>query len=164
MIDSPCPRPMPEMPEPLVELLEQTGMFVGSRLTGLVERQMKMETKLHLVACVRALKYYEPTPVEVGERLERSCVPWVKFGMFETIVTAIASAWSAKIDDWSDGRAVESEGSLQKGWLTAQRRSFNGWEKLLGRVECSIVDGDHFSIMNRPRVRNPWKCLPILYQ
>ena len=114
MIDSPCPRPIPEMPEPTVELLEQTGMFVGSRLTGVVERQMKIKTKLHLVACVRALKYYEPTPVGVGGRPERSCVPWARFEMFETVRTAIASAWSAKIDDWSDGRAVESEGVSER--------------------------------------------------
>jgi len=44
---------------------------------------------------------------------------------------------------------------LKKDWLTAERKSFgpNGWDRLLGPIECTAIDGDHFSVMNQPKVK-----------
>ena len=52
MIDSPCPKALPCMPEPTIELLEQTGIFIGIQRAGRPDAQMPMVTKERLVSCI----------------------------------------------------------------------------------------------------------------
>ena len=159
MIDSPCPKPMPNMPDPSIELMNSTGIFIGVKRAGQAqESPMSLETKQHLVSCVKALKVYEPVPMLPGQRPEHAFVIWAKDGAFEKMSDDVeaAAAWKAAAE--KDG--AETQVGLRKDWLTSKRTSFgpNGWDRLVGDgLECVAIDGDHFSIMNVPAV-----CLILL--
>ena len=166
-IDSPCPRPMPYMPDPTIELMEQTGIFVGYRRAGgTAETAMPLMTKQHLIGCIRALKVYNPIPLPPSQQPEHKFAIWAKDGTFEKI-TDDARAVAAAAKNTSDGSKTgptqprvdeagsEGEVEMRKDWLTSKRTSFgpNGWDRLIGDgMECVAIDGDHFSIMNLPAV------------
>lgn len=153
MIDSPCPKPLPHMPEPTIELMEQTGVFIGIKRAGQAkETPMPLTTKQHLVSCVKALKVYDPIPMLPGKRPEHAFVIWAKDGTFEKMSEAVDAAANKEV---TDEPGAEGAVGLRKDWLTSQRTSFgpNGWDRLVGDgLECVAIDGDHFSIMNVPAV------------
>lgn len=148
MIDSPCPKALPHMPDPTLELMEQTGVFIGITRAGKVY-PMPLKTKQHLLSCVKALKVYEPIPIPADQRPGGAFVMWAKDGVFEKLSDSVEAARTADNEETS----TKPDG-LRKDWLTAQRKSFgpNGWDRLLGNIECIAVEGDHFSVMNPPRV------------
>lgn len=157
MIDSPCPKPLPHMPNPTIELMEQTGVFIGIKRAGQAkETPMPLSTKQHLVGCVRALKVYDPIPMPPGMTPEHKFIIWAKDGTFEKMseeVEAIAN---------NEEPAGEGAVGLRKDWLTSQRTSFgpNGWDRLVGDgIDCVAIDGDHFSIMNVPAVSSILLCI-----
>lgn len=154
MVDSPCPKTLPHMPEPTVELLESTGMFIGFKRAGKPDAPMPMTTKLHLVSCVKALKVYDPIPMQPGHRPGHVFQIWAKHGTFEKMGESVTEAKAAADRLKADPNASEPDTGLRKDWLTAPRKSFgpNGWDKLVGDIECVAIDGDHFSIMNVPKV------------
>lgn len=154
MIDSPCPRPI-DMPEPTVELMQETGIFIGIKRAGKEETEMPLSQKQHLLSCVKALRVYDPLPISAEKRPRDVFMIWAKNGLFEKLgakIKQVAEDEEAKSrDGGGDGDSV----GLKKDWLTAERTSFgpNGWDRLLGDdIECHAIEGDHFSIMNLPRV------------
>ena len=158
MIDSPCPKPL-QMPDPTIELMEQTGMFIGMKRAGQAkETPMPLTTKQHLVGCVKALKVYDPVPMLQGQQPEHKFIIWAKEGVFEKMSEEVEAA--AKVE-WAEEPETEGWVGLRKDWLTSPRTSFgpNGWDRLVGDgVDCVAIDGDHFSIMNVPAV-----CLTFLF-
>lgn len=163
MIDSPYPKPLPHMPEPTIELMEQTGVFIGIKRAGQAkETPMPLTTKQHLVSCVKALKVYDPIPIPPAKQPEHVFIIWAKDGTFEKMSDGVEAAAKQIV---ADEPGAEEAVGLRKDWLTSQRKSFgpNGWDRLLGDgIECVAIDGDHFSIMNVPAVRDllivfPWK-------
>ena len=153
MVDSPCPKPLPDMPEPTMELMEQTGLFIGVKRAGKPDAPMPLNTKQHLVSCVKALKVYDPIPMDRGRRPAHVFLIWAKHGLFDELGDKVKEASELE----TAGATTEEEDvGLKKDWLTAERKSFgpNGWDRLVGPVECQAIDGDHFSIMNRPQVRH----------
>ncbi len=40
LIDSPCPKALPHMPDPTLELMEQTGIFIGIKRAGKPDQPM----------------------------------------------------------------------------------------------------------------------------
>ena len=153
MIDSPCPKPLPHMPDPTIELMEQTGVFIGIKRAGQAkETPMPLTTKQHLVSCVKAMKVYDPIPMLPGQRPEHIFIIWAKDGTFEKMSEEVEAAAKKEV---TDEPGAEGAVGLRKDWLTSQRTSFgpNGWDRLVGdRLECVAIDGDHFSIMNVPAV------------
>ncbi|KAL8701306.1 MAG: hypothetical protein Q9201_004977 [Fulgogasparrea decipioides] len=151
MIDSPFPTPLPHMPEPTIELMEQTGVFIGIKRAGQAkETPMPLTTKQHLVSCVKALKVYDPIPMLPGQRPEHTFVIWAKDGTFEKMTEAVEAETKKEV---ADEPGAEAAVGLRKDWLTSKRTSFgpNGWDRLVGDgLECVAIDGDHFSIMNVP--------------
>lgn len=156
MIDSPCPKPLPHMPDPTIELMEQTGVFIGIKRAGQAkETPMPLSTKQHLVSCVKALKVYDPVPMLPDQRPKHKFCIWAKDGTFEKMSEGVEAAAAAAAESEVE---YDPEGAvgLRKDWLTSQRTSFgpNGWDRLIGDegLECVAIDGDHFSIMNVPAV------------
>lgn len=158
MIDSPCPKPMPDMPDPTIELMEHTGIFIGIKRAGQAkETPMPLSMKQHLISCVRALKAYDPIPMLPTRRPEHVFIIWARDGTFEKWSKGVEATAKQEVT----GEPGPEEVGLRKDWLTSQRTSFgpNGWDRLVGDgIECVAIDGDHFSIMNVPAV-----CLPLLY-
>lgn len=154
-VDSPCPKTLPHMPEPTVELLETTGMFVGFKRAGKPDAPMPFTTKEHLVSCVKALKVYDPIPMQPGHQPRHIFQIWAKHGTFEKMGESVTEAKAAADRFKANPSASEPDTGLRKDWLTAPRKSFgpNGWDKLVGdHIECVAIEGDHFSIMNVPKV------------
>ena len=151
MVDSPCPKALPHMPDPTIELMEQTGVFIGIKRAGKPDAPMPLSTKQHLVSCVKALKVYEAIPMQPSHRPDHVVMIWAKDGVFERVSETIEKAAEPEPEPEPEG---EETHGLKKDWLTAERKSFgpNGWDRLVGDMECHAIDGDHFSIMNPPRV------------
>lgn len=163
MVDSPCPKALPHMPDPTIELMEATGVFIGVKRAGKPDQPMPLKTKQHLVSCVKALKVYEAIPLEPSKRPGQTYIIWAKDGVFESMQDKIKELADEKNKEYiakeeemaKTAPAVdEPQVGLKKDWLTAERKSFgpNGWDRLLGEIECTAIDGDHFSVMNQPRV------------
>ncbi|MCJ1313534.1 hypothetical protein MMC25_007213 [Agyrium rufum] len=153
MIDSPCPKKLEDMPEPTLELMEQTGLFIGVKRAGKPDMPMAIETKQHLVSCVKELSQFEPVPMEEKRRPGKTVMIWARNGIFDELGGKIAEA-SALEAKKADGDS-EPEVGLKKDWLTAERKSYgpNGWDRLVGDIECHNIEGDHFSVMNLPRIK-----------
>ena len=153
MVDSPCPKALPHMPDPTIELMEQTGVFIGIKRAGKPDEPMPLSTKQHLVQCVKALKVYDGVPMDPNKRPGHVVMIWAKDGVFERVSEKIEQAAQAEPAPEAEPQGQETHG-LKKDWLTAERKSFgpNGWDRLVGDMECHAIDGDHFSIMNPPRV------------
>ena len=98
--------------------------------------------------------------MDPNRRPENVLCIWAKHGLFEKLGAKIkessdlAQDKESMIEKGVETPAGEVEVGLKKDWLTAERRSFgpNGWDRLVGEVECVAIDGDHFSIMNVPAV------------
>ncbi|OCK77458.1 PKS16 protein [Lepidopterella palustris CBS 459.81] len=165
MVDSPCPRPLPEMPEPTIELMAKTGMFVGIKRAGKPDAPMPLSTKQHLVSCVRALKVYDPKPMDRNNLPGGCFIIWAKNGLFEKLGSSLTAA-AAKEDGPEIKNVTNAKGEtvgITTDWLKAERTSFgaNGWEKLLTeeKIETISIDGDHFSIMNPPQCKTTGKIM-----
>lgn len=168
MIDAPCPKALPHMPDPTVELMEQTGIFIGIKRAGKPDQPMALSTKQHLVSCVKALKVYDPIPIPVSGHPENVFLIWAKDGTFEKMSDSVAdlAAREQEVKEEGSGGKGQDTG-LRKDWLTAKRKSFgpNGWERLVGNnIECVAISGDHFSIMNVPKVCSTTPPAPYLPQ
>ena len=146
MIDSPCPGTLPPLPSPTLNLLEKAGIFDGlSSSSGPITER----TRLHFLACVRALENYTVTPLPPTADLGKVTVVWAQDGVLEGRDDAGKDILASEDDD----RIADM--NKAKEWLTGKRVSFgpSGWDKLTGKnVECHVVGGNHFSIMYPPKV------------
>lgn len=133
-----------------MELMEETGLFIGIKRAGKAETPMPLGQKQHLLSCVKALRVYDPVPLPSGKRPRNVFAIWAKNGLFEKLGAKIKEVAKARDEEVAGGDV-----GLRKDWLTAERQSFgpNGWDRLLGEgIKCHAIEGDHFSIMNLPRV------------
>lgn len=157
MIDAPCPKALPHMPDPTVELMEQTGIFIGVKRAGKPDQPMALSTKQHLVSCVKALKVYDPIPIPASAYPDNVFLIWAKDGTFEKMSDTVSELAARKEEEVKvEGIGMDTpDTGLRKDWLTAKRKNFgpNGWDRLVGdNIECVAIPGDHFSIMNLPKV------------
>ena len=162
LIDMRVPRRMPDALEPSRALIQSAGVFTGIERSGQAKSSAAERLKDHLVQTVGALVNYEPVPLEVGRRPKKSFVIWAQNGLSESKDKVFV-----KLDHTEDkSRKVASEGSNAmadpdtglKSWFYNRRSAFgpNGWDRLLGDVECHVVEGaDHFSMVVPPKVGLP---------
>lgn len=152
MIDSPCPKPLDDMPNPTLEILEEAGVFIGLKRAGETkETPMPLVTRQHLVSAIQALKGYLPRPMLPGQQPEHKFMIWAKDGAFDRMTDDVTAVVKQEVNTFGP----ESDVGLREDWLTSKRTSFgpNGWDRLIGDgMECVAIDGDHFSIMNVPGV------------
>jgi iterative type I PKS product template protein len=124
---------------PTFELVEQIGMLAGiDRATPGISPQ-SLERKKHMFNTVRCFSKLDPTPMAPGYQPDATFVIW------------------ATENSCLKNRNTMS-GSNLDAWFYLSEHDFgpNGWDFLVGdKVECFQVQGDHFSIMNTPRVSCP---------
>ncbi|KAL8730110.1 MAG: hypothetical protein Q9166_004309 [cf. Caloplaca sp. 2 TL-2023] len=149
MIDSPCPGTLPPLPSPTLNLLEKAGIFDGlSASSGPISER----TRLHFLACVRALENYTIKPIPAGKALGRVTVIWAKDGLVDGKNQTVDEIFRGAADS-DDRKVLDMEKAKQ--WLSGNRESFgpSGWDKLTGtEVECHAVGGNHFSVMFPPKI------------
>lgn len=152
LLDMRVPRPMPDALEPNMELLEQAGLITGIKRAGRSLGGFSETLKQHLLSTVKALMLYDPLPMDPARRPAHSVMIWAKIGMSEVVGKGQTAIKEPEVED--DRNIMEDENTGLKAWFTAKRKVFgpNGWDKLLGDIECHAVDADHFSMVAQPQV------------
>lgn len=141
LIDSPCPRTLPPLPAPTLDVLDKAGLFSG--LDG--KSNVSASTRRHFLASVRALEHYTPQEIPASATLGKVVAVWAKDSVLEGVD-------QAKRDAVMSGDEIAGEA---RDWLLGKRNDFGaaGWDKLTRReVTARCISGNHFSIMSPPLV------------
>lgn len=161
LIDMRVPRPMPDALEPTIDLIESAGLFTGIDRGGQSQAPASQKLKQHLVSTVKALTCYQPIALDPSRRPNHSFVIWAKKGLSESEkgdpfgIGDASSSSAQSAGETPSGNVMEDPETGMKSWFYAKRSAFgpNGWDKLVGDVECSVVEGaDHFSMVVPPKV------------
>ena len=160
LIDMRVPRRMSDALEPSKELIQAAGVFTGIERSGQSKSSAGERLKQHLVNTVVALVEYEPVPLDAARRPAHNFLIWAQRGLSESraedpfkIEGFENKSQSAPPDQ---ANVMEDARTGLKSWFYDQRSVFgpNGWDALLGEVECHVVEGaDHFDMVVPPKVR-----------
>lgn len=162
LIDMRVPRRMPDALEPTRALVQTAGVFTGIERSGQAKSSAAERLKDHLVRTIGALVNYEPVPLDMGRRPKKSFIIWAQNGLSES-----SHKGNLKLDHLEDktrkvaleGRNVMEDADTGiKSWFYDRRSAFgpNGWDRLVGDVECHVVEeADHFSMVVPPKVGLP---------
>ncbi|KAK7707761.1 Type I Iterative PKS [Diaporthe eres] len=144
LVDSPCPRTLPPLPAPTLDVLDKAGLFSG--IDG--KSNVSASTRRHFLASVRALEHYTPQEIPDSAALGRVVAVWAKDSVLEGVVDP------AKRDAVMSGDEIAGEA---RDWLLGKRKDFGaaGWDKLTRRgVTAKCIPGNHFSIMSPPLIND----------
>lgn len=142
LIDSPCPRTLPPLPAPTLDVLDKAGLFSG--IDG--KSTVSVPTRKHFLASVRALEHYTPQEMPASAPLGKVVAVWAKDSVLEGVVD------QARRDAVMTGDEIAGEA---RDWLLGKRKDFGaaGWDKITRRgVTARCISGNHFSIMSPPLV------------
>lgn len=94
MIDSPCIKPLDDMPDVTMKFLEEARVFIGLERAGKTkETLMPLITREYVVSTIQALKGYLDRPMLPRQRPEHRFIIWAKDDAFDGMtddVTAVA--------------------------------------------------------------------------
>lgn len=150
LIDSPCPRTLPPLPAPTLDVLDKAGLFSG--IDG--KSTVSVPTRKHFLASVRALEHYNPPEMPASSALGKVVAVWAKDSVLEGVVD------QARRDAVMTGDEIAGEA---RDWLLGKRKDFGaaGWDKITRRgVTARCISGNHFSIMSPPLVSISSKPIP----
>ncbi|KAI8293172.1 beta-ketoacyl synthase domain-containing protein [Colletotrichum sp. SAR11_240] len=152
VFDAACPKKLQGIPDVTVEVCEMTGIFDSISETD-KRRPLTLEQKTYVAGCVKCVMNYDPVPLPAHARPVHTFIIWARNGFFDKLSDKVIEA--DKILTAKSGLQKEANPDWME-WLTVERSSFGprGWDRLVGDVETFVVDGDHFSIMMRPRITN----------
>lgn len=154
MIDSPCPKGSPNMPAPTIEAVEITGLYCPIQRPGLPDIDMPPSMKQHTIGSLNALKNYVPNPLE-GTRKPRLVTQiWASQGEYDQVPERVREA-TELLEAKKNGQIPALQPlTVSRDWQRKPRASFGpcGWDRLVGELECHVVEGDHESIMSPPQV------------
>ncbi|KAI0906729.1 ketoacyl-synt-domain-containing protein [Ustulina deusta] len=109
----------------------------------------------HFSGSMEILRKYRPRQLPVSGI--RTTLIWAKDGVLETLGEEASASDRSRITKGAGDSNSASD------WVLSSRHDFgpNGWDLLLPKieVECSVVKGDHFSIMKAPAVLGIGKLL-----
>ena len=160
LIDMRVPRRMPDALEPSKELIQAAGVFTGIERSGQSKSSAADKLKQHLVSTVAALVDYEPIPLDAARRPAHSYLIWAERGLSESRAEDPFKAEhledkSQKVQP-NQTNVMEDAQTGLKSWFYDHRSVFgpNGWDTLIGEVECHVMEGaDHFDMVVPPKVR-----------
>lgn len=149
LIDTPNPNFLGHISDPVVELLQDTGLFAAAERVN--EGKALQRVKDHMCKCVESLKHYVPAPMEHRYRPDHIFAIWAAHGVEQ---------WN-ETEKAGEGTVGGDEIRQIQRWMKQRHTQFgsNGWDQLLGEVECHVVEGDHLSIL-----RPPWVSASITFQ
>ena len=157
--------PIPDVLKTCEELIDRTDMVTGISRPGQPQNPASKEMKEHLLGNVKTLMTYIPTPTDTARRPGHTHIIWAKQGLSESWEEdgTRADNQASPEDDSPQGNVMEDSATGVKAWFLAKRNTFgpNGWDKLVGDVECDVMDANHFSMMKPPHVstvHTSWIC------
>lgn len=152
LIDTPNPNFLGHISDPVVELLEATGIVAAAERVSNGKALELERAKDHMYKCVESLQDYKP------DSMDPRCRP-----------DSVFAIWAAHgVEQWDDHdeSTVEAKDEVRQlqQWMKKRDTSFgpNGWDRLLGEVECRVVEGDHLSILRPPSV-SAWVPLKLIF-
>ena len=149
LLDAACPTALPPLHIDTIDFLEGPGVYdqlERRKAHGRVSKNILQ----HFASSIGALKNYPIEPLPQTKPTQPICrIIWARHGVLEGLPTDKREEFLA-----THSHDVANFDEVQK-WLMASREDFspNGWDKLVTtEIKCSIVDGDHFSMMRHPKV------------
>ncbi|ROV87534.1 hypothetical protein VMCG_10688 [Cytospora schulzeri] len=146
LIDAPCPNRLPALPLETVQGLESMGVLgrLNDQRAGAGLREGMKE---HFAGSIKALRRYTPCALrDLSSNQLQVTVLWAKNGVWETVGPEVR----ARYESSTGGE------NIAKDWIMEKRtdQGPGGWDTLVpgAKVECKVVEGDHFSIMRRPNI------------
>ncbi|KAK3380525.1 beta-ketoacyl synthase domain-containing protein [Lasiosphaeria ovina] len=151
-LDTACPRNLSGAIKVDVDVCDMMGMYDSIS----EEDQRKPLTpaqKLHIAGCVNISCEYDAVPLPADKRPRHVFCVWAKVGFVEHIADKVIEVGREIAKQ--QGNDVDEMDPEWVDWLESEKKTFGprGWDKLCGSVETFVVEGDHFSIMMRPRVK-----------
>ncbi|KAK0703919.1 hypothetical protein B0T26DRAFT_681541 [Lasiosphaeria miniovina] len=151
-LDTACPRNLSGAIKVDVDVCDTMGMYDSIS----EEDQRKPLTpaqKLHIAGCVNISCEYNAVPLPADKRPRHVFCVWAKVGFVEHIADKVIEVGREIAKQ--QGNDVDEMNPEWVDWLESEKKTFGprGWDKLCGSVETFVVEGDHFSIMMRPRVK-----------
>lgn len=143
LIDSPCPKLLPPLPTQTIDLLARIGVFDPLSKEKIAE--IPLAVREHFLGSINALKQYVPSPLDPAKAPPKCLAIWARQGVWESVPA-------------EKHKLLREEAGLDnkaQNWLMDPRTDLgpNGWSELLPKVECTVLEGNHFSIMRQPQVR-----------
>ena len=149
LLDAPCPTTLPPLPMDTIGLLEGLGVFDQIKRRE-AEGRVSTTTLKHFASSIGALENYSIEPLPQTKPTQPICrIIWARHGVLEGLSTDKREGFLAP-----HSHDVANFDRIQR-WLMTSRENYspNGWDKLVTtEIKCSIVDGDHFSMMRDPKV------------
>lgn len=147
LIDTPNPSFLGHISDPVVELLESTGIMAAAERANEGKALELERVKNHMCKCVESLKHYVPDPMSPDSRPDYVFAIWAADGVEQ---------WNDKpVEDPGETTVTAKEEVRQlQRWMKWRTTSYgpNGWDRMVGEVECHVVEGDHLSILRPPWV------------
>ncbi|OQU97822.1 polyketide product template domain-containing protein isoform 2 [Cladophialophora immunda] len=163
LIDMKVPRGVPHDPQVGMPTREAIGMFArlrgGGGGGGAHSRDLGPlgeKTLEHVLATSLSVTRYDPLPMRRGQQPAKgTLVVWARRGLCETADAQGRDA--AELQNLVDpaGKNIMYDHDVDfRAWFCSRRHDFgaNGWDRLVGAVETLVVDGDHFSLVQKPYV------------
>lgn len=153
IIDMVLQQPMLTNIEPTLEVLEPIGLFTGIERSGQSSSTVSSSLKEHFSRTVKALADYKPRPMDVASRPGKSCLIWANRSLRGHTRPLDREGTESQIHplggDGDDNAITEL-----KETLFGEREDYgpNGWDDLVGPIQCHVIDADHFSIVCHPSV------------
>lgn len=146
LIDAPNPNFLGHISHPVVELLGDTGIMAAAERANEGKALELERAKDHMCKCVESLKDYFLAPMEPENQPDHVFAITAAHGIEQSI--------DKLVEDPEVTVASSSEVRQLQRWMKQRNTPFgsNGWDRLLGEVDCHVVEGDHLSILRLPRV------------
>lgn len=151
LLDAPCPTALPPFPIDNIDVLESLGVFDQTERR---EADVRVSTNIlqHFASSIGALENYAIEPLPHRKPTQPICrIIWARHGVLEGLSTRKREQFLT-----TRRHEVTNFNKFQK-WLMVSRVDYtpNGWDKLINtNIKCSIIDGDHFSMMRHPKVQH----------
>lgn len=149
LIDTPSPNFLGHIADPITELLQDTGLLAAARRVVKGEKALERVIN-HMCKCVESLSDYVAIPMKPGDRPEHVVAIWAAHGAFDAFEN------EQETGEESDCRIQTARPEVRQlqRWMKERRTSFgpNGWDEMVGDIECRVAEGGHLSILHRPLV------------
>ena len=174
LVDAPCPKILPPLTLETVDLLEMIGALDGLKQKAKREQQRNLtETmevggsqpqpqaqtpiregvRAHFSGSIDALEAYQPEAIPMVKAPKSVTILWARNGVWENVDPSAIEKYNGERK-----KSAVAEANAAADWILDPRTSFGpgGWESLLpgAKIECRVIEGDHFSIMRDPCVRD----------
>ncbi|KAM7203057.1 hypothetical protein V8F33_002405 [Rhypophila sp. PSN 637] len=151
-IDSTCPWGLKDTYDLTVDICERIGMF--DTISPEDKRKPVTEAqKMHVAGCASVGNRLQPIPLAPEDQPVHAFCVWSRIGLITQVAERLIAVDRAMAEERGVQFRLQPE-IIER--LEAEKTSAGprGWERLVGNhIKASMIEGDDYSIMMRPRVK-----------